>query len=735
MANSSSNQNGSGSGCLLFLVAIAAVAALMHFHILPVPWESKASPKSGEVSELYVPDSGSIETDAATNTSYVNNILLIFFKPGTSDSEKMEAVSSVDGEVVGRLDAIDQLQVQVKTSSLGELKEMCSSLQQLDSVTFASFDEASVVSADEIPNDPWGSDSGMALSWDSGHPEGTNWWVNATDAMLIWDDAESFDEITIGIIDNGFDTSHEDLRGKISLVSEHNSVEDHGTHVAGIIGAAHNNRIGISGIVPNCNLITTDWKLTEEQEAAMGGQWSTTNQILGQTVLLVQNGAKVINLSLGCTRAMEGTSWDYNGLGHLSSQYLLGLLERGYDFVLVQSAGNGNAFETSVDAANNGYYCSVTYENCAYSDRVSPGDIINRIIVVGAAELTSSGSYVQASWSNAGPRVDLCAPGVDIYSTVSGNGYALKSGTSMAAPIVAGTAALVWAANPSLTGADVKHHVCSNTYETVSAGYSELHPFYDEYPMVNTFYAVSKVMPQQTPKPEDLYASVLNAYRNSAGELSSNNSVTAAGSYRFYAGVDTGSPLAYAFHDIDGNGVPELLIGGPCYDADGSMQIVDAYGLNGDTPVCLFQPIKDDYEDPPGTVPMFHGGEIPRYLRIFADGSICARIGSSDDPACYVRSKIASDGHSLMTLQGLFANYTPMNPVSPDEPAYNYFAYSEDCANPSTDYDDFIIYCLNLYGAPFLESEPYGVQNDYDAWTIRYCSQYGAMITPSWNSF
>lgn len=240
--------------------------------------------------------------------------------------------------------------------------------------------------------------------------------------------------------------------------------------------------------------------------------------------------------------------------------------------------------------------------------------------------------------------------------------------------------------------------------------------------------------PAQTsaPSADVLYGTVLAAYRNGMYELRNNHSVNVAGSFRFYNTVDTSKPLYYAIHDIDGNGTPELLIGGCVPETGSQIQIIDAFGLNQNTPVCLYHPIKSDYSYSPGQVPMFHEGEIPSYLRIFADGSICARIGAGNDPACYVRSRIAYDGYSLLTQEGLFANYTPMNAAGPNEPAYNYFGYSEDCPNPNTDYDDFIPYCLNLYGAPFLQSKAYGVQNDYDAWTIRYCTQYGAMRVPSW---
>ena len=740
MANSN-HKNGSGGGIVGVLLLIAAAAALLfHLGVIPFPWLKTGSSTTSDSSTLYVPDPGSIEANPETGVSYVNNIVLIFFEPGTTDEEKQNTVDMINGEVVGALPVIDQLQVRISTRSEEELKALCRELELRDSVAVATYDEALQVSQNAVPDDPWGTEYGHAVSWDKDTPVDANWWVNATDAITAWDYEDELEHVKVGVVDNGFDTSHEDLVGRISEITENNSVERHGTLVAGVIGATHNNRRGISGIVEDCEILTADWQLTEAQKAALaetGEKWSTTNQIVGESVMLIEHGAKVINLSAGKKLNQGYRSWDYNGEGRMVSAFLRALLARGYDFVIVQAAGNGDADKVSLDAVYNGLFCAITHENCAAGGGVSADDIIDRIIVVGAAGMDGSGGFVQASWSNAGPRVDICAPGVDVYSSVEGNAYDYASGTSMAAPVVAGTAASVWAANSGLSGADVKRIVCQNTKGTAYAQYSDLHPFYDSYPMVNTQLAVEAALEAKGvsvgKKPEQLYASVLEAYRNSADELRTNHTITAAGSRRVYLSADTSGQMFYAFHDIDGNGVPELLIGAPVYLPDHSLQIIDVYGLNGETPVSLFKPMKNDYFYlSNGLYPMFHEGEIPVYSRIFSDGTICTRLSLDEEVVSYVRTRLASDGYSLMTLQGLFANYTYLNPATPEEPAAAYYAYSEKCENPNADYDDFIIYCLELYGAPFLQSEPYGVQNDYDDWTVRYCSQNGAMISPEW---
>ena len=98
-------------------------------------------------------------------------------------------------------------------------------------------------------------------------------------------------------------------------------------------------------------------------------------------------------------------------------------------------------------------------------------EIKDRIITVGAAEEESDGSFMQASYSNTGDSVDICAPGSNIYSQKAGSNYVLGNGTSYAAPHVAGVVELTWRANPDLTGTEVRNIVCdeNNTIYDVPA--------------------------------------------------------------------------------------------------------------------------------------------------------------------------------------------------------------------------------------------------------------------------
>ena len=419
----------------------------------------------GRTDAAYRAEMENIATDPETGVSYVNNIIVIFFRNGTTQEEKNAVVSAINGEVAGRFDTVDQYQVRVKASTFDELNRLCDTVNGFDCVLAATIDLAMEVSTDAIvvPDDKWQNDD-----WSETRPGGNNWWLEAIQAPSAWNYNDRLESIKIGVVDNGFDTGHEDLKNKLSFPSEAvqavNSSEEHGTHVAGIIGAEANNQKGITGIVWKADLICFDWEPSAFQ-SFLGG-WTTSTAVYDGLIETVNAGAKVVNFSLGCSSSLNDNNstlsqaW-IDRQGQTASLYMAALLMQGYDFIVVQSAGNGAKDQIGVDAIYNGFWASVTRNNCI-SGVTAVDNILDRIIIVGAAE-QDSGGYRQTRFSNGGTQVDICAPGVDVYSTVPGmfsGSYKKLAGTSMAAPIVAGVAALVWSADPKLTGAQVRSIVC-----------------------------------------------------------------------------------------------------------------------------------------------------------------------------------------------------------------------------------------------------------------------------------
>jgi subtilisin family serine protease len=206
--------------------------------------------------------------------------------------------------------------------------------------------------------------------------------------------------------------------------------EGHGTHTAGIIGAVGNNSTGISGVIQKVSEMLV--RIFKDD-----GTSASDPTIAAAIRYSADSGAKVSNNSWG------GGS-GYNG---------------DIIYKAIQYAGTkGQLFV--VAAGNDGW----NLDSARFNDFPSEYNLAN-IIVVGAT--TASGNL--AYWSNYGnTTVDVTAPGNNILSTLPGNDYGRLSGTSMAAPMVTGAAALMLSANRKLTAAQLKSRLIDGSDETVA---------------------------------------------------------------------------------------------------------------------------------------------------------------------------------------------------------------------------------------------------------------------------
>ncbi len=196
----------------------------------------------------------------------------------------------------------------------------------------------------------------------------------------------------------------------------------HGSHVAGIIGALRNNELGIKGVADQVIIMgvrNTPNGDERDKDVANSIRYAT------------DNGAKVINMSFG-----KSYSWD-KAIVDEAVKYAVSK-----DVLLIHAAGNDNK---NLEVESN-------FPDPEYVD----GGKAASWITVGASSWTNDGT-IKASFSNYGKtKVDVFAPGVDINSTVPGSKYEKLSGTSMAAPVVAGLAALIRSYYPKLTAVQVK---------------------------------------------------------------------------------------------------------------------------------------------------------------------------------------------------------------------------------------------------------------------------------------
>lgn len=220
--------------------------------------------------------------------------------------------------------------------------------------------------------------------------------------------------VTVAVIDTGVDGTHPDLVGhvlpEIDLLPEVQPLPEqngHGTRVASIIAAAVNN-IGIAGVAPQASILP----VSALDPLGYGDSSTVATAIIAAT----DAGARVINLSLG-----------------------------GPDRDPVLDAACAYAFAKGaviVAAGGNSYLAG----NRVQYPAASPN-------VLAVASVNSTGT--PSGFSNTGPHIDLAAPGEGILGAIPGAAYDLESGTSFAAPHVAATVALVMAANPQLSSAEV----------------------------------------------------------------------------------------------------------------------------------------------------------------------------------------------------------------------------------------------------------------------------------------
>jgi minor extracellular protease Epr len=229
-----------------------------------------------------------------------------------------------------------------------------------------------------------------------------DWGITRTEAPKAWESGYTGKGVKIAVVDTGI-AKHDDLTiaGGASFTAYTASFSDdngHGTHVAGIIGARNNN-YGIVGIAHESSIYAV--KVLDQNgsgylsDVIAGIDWSITNKM------------DLVNLSLGTT-------------SHSSTLKQVVDKADSEGILVVAASGNNGTSDGSGDTVN-------------YPARYAS------VIAVAATDSKDK----RASFSATGSTIELAAPGVSVLSTVLGNKYSRMSGTSMAAPYVAGNLALL----------------------------------------------------------------------------------------------------------------------------------------------------------------------------------------------------------------------------------------------------------------------------------------------------
>lgn len=426
---------------------------------------------------------------------YADNIILVTLKGDYDKKTAEELAQKYSGELVGFIELTGDCQIKLNgAKTYEELENVVSQISSEKNVDTASIDIQTAIDVDAEAADDgnaaeaFPNDEKWKNEWDkNGGIGGINWGVEAVRAPAVWKYKSKMTPVNVGLIDNSFLTTHEDLDFEEAYYNsdnvqyKENDNDSHGTHVAGTMAAVYDNNKGISGVYPfgKDHLYGVSCRGTRDNGSIFFWKCALAN--------LITKNVKVINVSWGFKDALnyciaenidncrDRFQKEADNLG----AFLKKLLDSGYDFVIVQAAGNAQDDFFVKDNGDESFYgwslsssgteapSNILADYGWYISMINEKSVKNRIIVVGAAEYTGSSNvkerYKRAEFSNTGSRVDIMAPGVDIYSTVRGKsdsssyaGAPKWEGTSMAAPHVSGAAACLWSFNNNLTGADVK---------------------------------------------------------------------------------------------------------------------------------------------------------------------------------------------------------------------------------------------------------------------------------------
>ncbi|WP_426318006.1 S8 family serine peptidase [Pseudoduganella sp. R-43] len=362
---------------------------------------------------------------AAQAEDYAQGRIIVEPRAGLTVME-MDKILKSSG--AGKARKLGQSNIHVIDVAHGTEKAIAAKLKNNPHFKFAELDQRVPVSA--TANDPY---------------LGSEWHINKIGASTAWDNTQG-SGVTIAILDSGMDSAHPDLAG--NAVAGYNAYDNntntadvcgHGTKAAGSAAATINNTTGVAGVAGQARIMPV--RIAYNNSGTCYAYFST---MASGVTWAADHGARVVNISYANVPTSSAVQ--------SAANYL-----KGKGGLLFVSAGNYNRDE--------GF---------------TPTDTM---IPVSATDSADN----RASFSSYGAFVALSAPGAGIYTTVQGGGYGAVNGTSFASPVAAGVAALVMAANPSLSADQVKSILFTTAVDLGTAG----RDIYFGYGRVNAAAAVA----------------------------------------------------------------------------------------------------------------------------------------------------------------------------------------------------------------------------------------------------
>jgi hypothetical protein len=365
------------------------------------------------------------DTDAGIE--FVLDEALIAFKEETSTEDRIAIISRYAGTFLGSDSELDFYQVSFPSvSDPNDLDQIIAQLNDEPIVDFAT--RSWILSARRIPdlgNDPQWFTSLDDKEWNEQNPNGRNSALEYVQLPSAWDITVGSKEVKIAVIDTNFDVKHKDLTGNL-LVKRFQSLagDEHGTAVAGIIGATGNNAVGITGVM---------WQVSLNAYG-IGIAFTEKSMLFGNAITYaskaIDDGARVINYSGGVESnsgiiASQNYAWRKLLLDKKKSKNVL--------FVFASGNTKGRNDQLSSPSSLATDYDNVVSVTCIGFDASKPTN-----------ELDCNGG-----------NVSVAAPG-SLYTTKPGNQYDWFEGTSAATPLVSGLAGLIWSKYPDLEPKKVK---------------------------------------------------------------------------------------------------------------------------------------------------------------------------------------------------------------------------------------------------------------------------------------
>jgi hypothetical protein len=406
---------------------------------------------------VYIPDPDDYSNDHPDLAGMYlsHNVVLMAFQVGTTVQQANDLLTPLGGQLVGGIQGVagtvpSILIVKLGTSTHAEMEVALATLRASPVVLRAVQD--ALLSPDALP--AYTGWTTPYWTWEWVAPAGGNWGMELIRVPQMWNlngnVAKRTPIIWTGVIDTGFDQAHDDLKRRPQLAFNPEMVDDHGTHVAGIIGADYWDGQGMEGMNPFAGFVFSAPGFSRPGGAiAQRRSWGA---VFTQALILVADSvqkAGVMNVSMGYNWSEANIDPSISVPAQVVATHQGALLKLALDGlatrrplpVVTASAGNDSDSGLGLQRARYASpMCNAALEQGA-----------TNIIVVESVKYAAGepGSATRCASSNVEGHIS--APGEYLLSTVPVSAYTFASGTSVATAHVAGLVGYMFAVDPSLT--------------------------------------------------------------------------------------------------------------------------------------------------------------------------------------------------------------------------------------------------------------------------------------------